>query len=89
MDHTCKITGLLHPDSENNITIRNVGKCVPLKTVLKSFKARILEKVLTKAFCGDSIAVTGCSVPVLNTCHYCSKIDSTARNVKLFFLAFQ
>lgn len=31
LDHTCKIIALLDPDAENNITIRNVGKYVPLK----------------------------------------------------------
>lgn len=69
---------MLDSDAEKNSTIRNVGKCVPLKVVSKYFKARILEKVFTKAYCGDSIAFTGCSVSVLNRCHYCSKFDCTA-----------
>jgi hypothetical protein len=85
----CKIIELLDPDAEHNSTIRNVGKCLPLKPVLKSYKVRILEKVFTKAFCRDSIAVTSCSVPVLSKCHYCRKINCTASNVKLFFLAIQ
>ena len=89
LDHTCKIIELLDPDAENNSTIRKVGKHVPLKKGVKSYKARILQNVFTKAFGGDSIAVTGCSVPVINTCHYRSKLNCDASNIKLFSLEFQ
>jgi hypothetical protein len=87
-DHTCRILGLLDPDAKINSIFRNVGKCLPLKTMLKSYKARILEQVFTKAFYGDSIAINGYSVSVLATCHYCTKIICTAWNVRLFLLAF-